>query len=113
MYAHLWRGRRMGIPTETVVLLLLSLPALAQTCLKHTVTAGAMHERYGAPPIRGPLLDQTGWGAYLLAGAGVALDRSRRVRLAVTPRAHIVNSAHAWLHRDRWLFLLGESGVGW
>jgi len=50
MYAHLWRELRLGILTKTIVLLLLSPPAVAQTCLNHTmrVCAGAV-----APLFRG------------------------------------------------------------
>jgi hypothetical protein len=80
--------------------------------------AGAVCERYSGPQLKPDALgrrislDESGWGAYALVSAGVALDRRHRFRLAVTPRMHIVNSQQAFLHRDRWLIVLGEFSVG-
>ena len=73
---------------------------------------GAVHERFSAPPLALRVsLDETGWGGYALAGAGVALDQRGRFRLSITPRAQLVNALLPLLHRNRWLMLPVEFGV--
>jgi hypothetical protein len=72
---------------------------------------GAVHERFRAPRLSsGPVLDETGWGAYVLGSVSWVLDARRHFRIGVTPRLEIVQARSAWLRRNRWLMLPFEFG---
>jgi hypothetical protein len=68
---------------------------------------GGLYEKYtvGSPFPGGGPDERHGWGGYFVGSAAVALDRSHRFWLGVTPRWFLANPAYA---RDRWFQIAGE-----